>query len=74
METVTHHTASHAPSGEVKSLWVYTDTGNTLEYVGELQLEGDTLTIWFGQRGSAAYYRGAFSEEGNVLTGAYHYR
>ena len=37
------------------------------------QLEGDTLTIWFGERGSPAYYEGAFSEDGTTLRGAWHY-
>lgn len=40
------------PSEDVKSR-VYTNTGDTLDYVYEL--EGDTLTIWGGERGSPAY-------------------
>ena len=58
------------PSEDIKSR-VYSNTGDTLDYVYEL--EGDTLTIWFGERGSPAYYRGTFSEDGNTLTGAWHY-
>ena len=58
------------PSEEIKSR-AYTNTGDTLDYVYEL--EGDTLTIWAGERGSPAYYRGAFSDDGNTLTGAWHY-
>ncbi len=58
------------PSEEIKSR-VYTNTGDTLDYVYEL--EGDTLTIWGGERGSPAYYRGTFSDDGNTLTGAWHY-
>ena len=34
---------------------------------------GDTLTIWFGERGSPAYYEGTFSDDGNTLSGAWHY-
>ena len=34
---------------------------------------GDTLTIWFGERGSPAYYEGTLSEDGGTLTGAWHY-
>ncbi len=56
------------PSEDIKSR-VYTNTGDTLDYVYEL--EGDTLTIWAGERGSTAYYRGTFS--GDTLTGAWHY-
>ncbi len=33
------------------------------------ELDGDTLTIWSGGKGSPAYYRGAFSEDGNTLMG-----
>jgi hypothetical protein len=58
------------PSEDIKSR-VYTTTGDTLDYVYEL--EGDTLTIWFGERGSPAYYRGEFSGDGNTLAGAWHY-
>lgn len=58
------------PSEDVKSR-VYTNTGDTLDYVYEL--EGDTLTIWGGERGSPAYYRGTFSDDGDTLSGAWHY-
>jgi hypothetical protein len=58
------------PSDEIKSRF-YSNTGDTLDYVYEL--EGDTLTIWGGQRGSPAYYRGTFSDDGNTLSGAWHY-
>ena len=37
------------PSEEIKSRF-YSNTGDTLDYVYEL--EGDTLTIWGGERGS----------------------
>ena len=46
-------------------------TGDTLDYTYELK--GDTLTIWFGDRGSPAYYRGELSDDGNTLAGAWHY-
>ena len=58
------------PSEEIKSRF-YSSTGDTLDYVYEL--ERDTLTIWGGEKGSAAYYRGTFSEDGDTLTGAWHY-
>ena len=49
----------------------YFSTSETLDYVYDL--EGDTLTIWGGERGSPAYYRGTFSDEGDTLSGAWHY-
>jgi hypothetical protein len=58
------------PSEDIKSRF-YGNVGNTLDYVYEL--EGDTLTIWGGERGSPAYYRGTLSEGGNTLSGAWHY-
>jgi hypothetical protein len=41
--------------------------GNTLDYVYEV--ERDTLTIWGGERGSPAYYKGRFSDDGNTCAG-----
>ena len=43
------------PSEEIRSRF-YSNTGDTLDYVYEL--EGDTLTIWGGEKGSPAYYKG----------------
>jgi hypothetical protein len=37
------------PSEEIKGRF-YSNTGDTVDYVYEL--EGDTLTIWAGERGS----------------------
>jgi hypothetical protein len=45
--------------------------GNTLDYVYEL--EGDTLKIRAGENPSPAYYKGTFSDDGNTLSGAWHY-
>lgn len=58
------------PSEDIKTRF-YDSTGNTLDYVYEL--EGDTLTIWGGQKGSPAYFRGDFSADGNTLSGAWVY-
>jgi hypothetical protein len=58
------------PSADIKSRY-YDNEGNTFEYVYEL--EGDTLTIWGGAKGSPAYYRGTFSPDGNTNTGAWVY-
>jgi hypothetical protein len=71
MEVIGHERPlGEEPSADVKSRF-YSDTGGTLDYTYEL--EGDTLTIWFGERGSPAYYRGTLSEDDNKLTGAWHY-
>jgi hypothetical protein len=43
--------------------------GMTLDYVYEV--EGDILTIWGGEKGSPAFYRGKFSDDGGVLTGGW---
>jgi hypothetical protein len=71
MEVIGHERfLGQEPSADIKSRF-YSHTGDTLDYVYEL--EGDTLTIWFGERGSPAYYEGTFSQGGDVLTGAWHY-
>lgn len=49
----------------------YDSQGNTFDYVYEV--EGDVLTIWGGERGSPAYYRGEFRDDGNGLDGAWVY-
>ncbi len=58
------------PSEDIESRF-YSNSGDTLDYVYEL--EGETLTIWGGERGSPAYYEGKFSDDGNTLTGAWNY-
>jgi hypothetical protein len=58
------------PGEDVRSRF-YDSTGNTLDYVYDL--EGDVLTIWAGERGSPAYYRGTWSADGRTLTGAWVY-
>ena len=58
------------PSEHIKSRY-YGSDGSTLDYVYEL--EGDQLTIWFGEPGSPAYYRGQFNAEGTVLSGGWVY-
>jgi hypothetical protein len=59
------------PSADIKSRYYDYGAGYTFDYVYELN--GDTLTIWGGERGSPAYYKGEFSQDGNVLTGAWVY-
>lgn len=58
------------PGKDIKSR-IYDNMGNNFEYVYDL--EGDTLTIWGGERGSPAYYRGTWSADGNTNAGAWVY-
>ena len=58
------------PSPDIHSRF-YDTTGDTLDYVYEL--DGDTLTIWGGEKGSPAYFRGTFSADGDTLTGEWVY-
>lgn len=60
-----------APSEDLKSRYYDYYLGDTLDYVYEL--EGDTLTIWGGEKGSPAFYEGTFSGNGNALSGAWVY-
>jgi len=54
------------PSEDIKSRY-YGGMGETFDYVYEL--EGNTLIIWGGEKGSPAYYKGTFSDDGDTLTG-----
>jgi hypothetical protein len=58
------------PSEHVMSR-AYHNTGDTLDYVYEL--DGDTLIIWGGEKGSPAYFRGEFSGDGDILAGRWHW-
>ena len=59
------------PSKDIRSRYYGFSEGETLDYTYDVT--GDTVTIWMGERGSPAYYEGTFSEDGNVLTGGWHY-
>lgn len=59
------------PSPEIKSRFYSYLDGMTIDYVYEM--DGNTLTIWGGEKGSPAYYRGTFSEDGNTLSGGWVY-
>lgn len=48
-----------APSQDIKSRF-YDNQGNTLDYTYEL--DGDTLTIWAGEKGSPAYFTGTLTD------------
>ena len=58
------------PSPDIKSRY-YDNMGNTLDYVYELQ--GDTLTIWGGEKGSPVHYQGMFSADGDTMSGGWTY-
>jgi len=59
------------PVGEDVVSRFYDSLGNTLDYVYEL--EGDTLTIWGGVKGSPAYFRGTFTADDRVMAGEWVY-
>lgn len=72
LEIIGHEqTFGQEPSEEIKSRYYDYFSGQTLDYVYEL--EGDTLTIWGGAKGSPAYFRGEFSEDGNTVAGGWVY-
>ncbi|MDV6011937.1 hypothetical protein [Haloechinothrix sp. LS1_15] len=54
------------PGEDIKARF-YDNQGNTLDYIYEL--DGDTVTIWGGEKGSPAYFRGEFSADGTTLAG-----
>ncbi len=59
------------PSAEIKSRFYSFLDGMTLDYVYEM--EGNSLTIWAGEKGSPAYYKATLSEDGNTLAGSWTY-
>lgn len=61
---------AESPSEDIKGRY-YDNTGNTFSYTYEMQ--GNTLIIWGGDKGSPAYYKGEFSEDGNSNSGAWVY-
>lgn len=60
------HRFGEEPTAEIRSR-VYDADGNTLDYVYEL--EDDALTIWGGEKGSPAYFRGTFDASDDQLAG-----
>jgi hypothetical protein len=59
-----------APSADIQSR-SYDNTGNTFDYVYEN--DDDSLMIWGDEKGSPAYYKGAWSADGNTNAGAWVY-
>jgi hypothetical protein len=58
------------PSKDIHSRW-FGNTGDTFEYVYEVNAK--TLTIWGGEKGSPAYYKGKWSADDNTNTGGWVY-
>lgn len=58
------------PSEDIKSRW-FDNMGNTFDYTYEV--DGDTLTIRGGERGSPAYFKGQLSKDGKTKSGAWVY-
>ena len=71
MEIIGHlQQFGEAPSEHIHSRY-YDSMGNTFDYVYELN--GNTLMIWSGEKGSPAYYAGTFSPDGRTLSGDWVY-
>ena len=71
LEVIGHeHPFGGEQSEDIKSRF-YDNQGNTLDYVYEL--DGDTLTIWGGEKGSPAYARSNYSADGTSSSGAWVY-
>jgi hypothetical protein len=68
IEIIGHqHRMGGKPSKEIKSRFYEYTAGLTLDYVYELK--GDTLTIWFGDKGSNNRFRGKFGPDGRTYSG-----
>ncbi|HSB10598.1 MAG TPA: hypothetical protein VLM38_14005 [Blastocatellia bacterium] len=71
IEIIGHeHAFGAEPGTDIRSR-IYDTRGNTLDYVYEVDKE--TLTIWGGEKGSPAYFKGKFSDDGNTCTGGWVY-
>ncbi|MFE2770736.1 alpha/beta fold hydrolase [Microbacterium resistens] len=71
LEVIGHLRPFGEPAGTDVVSRFYDSQGNTLDYTYEL--EGDTLTIWGGPKGSPAYFRGEFGDDDTVMDGAWVY-
>ena len=70
-EVIGHVRPFGEPPDEAIRSRFYDNTGNTLDYVYEL--DGDELTIWGGEKGSPAFFKGTLSADGTELSGAWTY-
>ena len=71
MEVIGHLRPFGGESSEDVWSRYYGADGSTLDYVYEM--DGDTLTIWGGEKGSPAYFRGTFDASGDLNTGGWVY-
>ncbi|WP_208321486.1 alpha/beta fold hydrolase [Microbacterium hydrocarbonoxydans] len=71
LEVIGHLHPFGEPAGADIVSRFYDSLGNTLDYTYEL--DGDTLTIWGGPKGSPAYFRGEFRDGDRVMDGAWVY-
>jgi hypothetical protein len=58
------------PGKNIKSRW-FDNIGDTFDYTYEV--DDDTLTIWGGEKGSPAYYKGTWSDDGTTNSGGWVY-
>ena len=71
VEVIGHPKAFGAePDNEIRSR-AYDSLGNTLDYVYEIA--DNTLFIWAGEKNSPAYFKGTFSESGDINEGEWIY-
>lgn len=71
LEVIGHLRPFGEPAGDDLVSRFYDSVGNTLDYTYEL--DGDTLTIWGGPKGSPAYFRGDFRDGDRVMDGSWVY-
>lgn len=71
IEVIGHLRPFGQPPEEAIRSRFYDNQGNTLDYVYEL--DGDELTIWGGEKGSPAYFKGTLSADDATLRGAWTY-
>ncbi len=67
IEIIGHERPFGAEPGEEIRSRFYSNMGDTLDYVYEL--EGVHLKIWAGERDSPAYFEGTFSADDDTITG-----
>jgi hypothetical protein len=72
IEIIGHeHRIGGAPGREIRSRYYGYSDGLTQDYVYEV--EGENLTIWMGEKGSDAYCRGRFGEDGDTMNAEWTY-
>lgn len=71
IEVIGHLQPFMQPRSESIHSRAYDNSGNTFDYVYEL--ENDVLIIWGGAKGSSSYFEGKFNEDFTVNTGAWVY-